>query len=118
MLIIPAVVESVKTKRDKTLAVTFGTNELSSEQSGELLSANQNYVFLAIKSEQFNNAEQEAIQNLQIDESEVKTKTPSQRLRATMYRVWLNDNKGYNDFRNYYEKEMDRLNDNYKKLLE
>jgi len=36
MIIIPAQLEAVTTRKDKTLKLTFGTNELSPSQASEL----------------------------------------------------------------------------------
>jgi hypothetical protein len=44
-------------------------------------------------------------------------KTPSQRLRAVLYRVWQQDGKGFADFEAFYQAQMDKLIEFYKGKL-
>jgi len=44
-------------------------------------------------------------------------KSPSERLRNVLFRVWELDNKGYEVFDNYYIYMMDQLCEHYKKQL-
>jgi hypothetical protein len=45
-------------------------------------------------------------------------KTPSQRLRAVLYRVWQQDGKGFADFEAYYQAMMEKLIEFYKGKIE
>jgi hypothetical protein len=45
-------------------------------------------------------------------------KTPSQRLRAVLYRVWQQDGKGFTDFEAYYQAQMEKLIEFYKGKIE
>jgi uncharacterized protein YeaO (DUF488 family) len=45
-------------------------------------------------------------------------KTPSQRLRAILYRNFEQDDKGYRDFNSYYLAEMERICEHYKNKLD
>ena len=51
MIIIPAQLESVGTRKDKTLKLTFGTNELSPAQASELFTIANQFGYLAFKDE-------------------------------------------------------------------
>ena len=44
-------------------------------------------------------------------------KTPAQRLRSVLYRIWENDNNQFDVFDNYYIYVMERLIEHYKKQL-
>lgn len=44
-------------------------------------------------------------------------KTPSQRLRAVLWQVWNQDNKGFKDFESYYQTMMEKLINHYKEKL-
>ena len=116
MLIIPAIIENLTTRKDKTWKITAGTNELSPEQAGEIVKLNQEFCFLAIKKDQFKVRDLEIIAGLE-SELEFNEKPPSQRLRAVFYRLWETDKQGYEDFRLYYNFQMDKLIAHFKNKL-
>lgn len=113
MIVIAASIESIKTRRDKTVSVQIGTQELSPEKAGELFSAQNKLGFVAISLQQFSEAETEIIDNLDVS-VEKADKTPAQRLRNTLYRVWESDKEGYKDFNLYYIAKMELLINHYK----
>jgi hypothetical protein len=45
---------------------------------------------------------------------ELKGKTPGQRLRAVMYRLWEQDAEGYKDSESYYIANMEQIITTYK----
>jgi len=45
------------------------------------------------------------------------TKTPSQRLRAVLFRMWEQNKEGHETFTTYYEMRMDKLINFYKEKL-
>lgn len=116
MLILGQQIESISTRRDRTWKIVQGTNELSPEQSSELVKLNQKFVYVAYKIDEFRPKEIEIISNLQ-SEFEFKEKSPSQRLQAVFYRLWEHDNEGYKDFQLYYRYRMEKVISYYKSLL-
>src|SRR5574343_510551 len=106
-LIIPAICERLATRKDKTISVTFGTQELSPEKSAELFSISQQYCFLAIKRDDFTQKEKEIVENVSIDDDLKTDKTPSQRLRSVLYILYTQKPDGYKDFREFYNAKMD-----------
>ncbi len=102
MILIPAQLESVGTRKDKTLKLTFGTNELTPAQAAELFGTANQFGYLAFK-----------------DESELEDtlKKPSQRLRGIMFRVYEADNEGFSTFAKYYDSKMEQLITHFKNKL-
>jgi hypothetical protein len=115
---LPASLEGVATRADKTVRLTFGTQELSVQEAGMLFSMHQSMVYLAIKEELFSREEERAVEELEADASEFQVKTPSQRLRAVMYRLYQQNNDGFNSFTRYYEHRMEGLVNHFKSKLE
>ena len=47
-----------------------------------------------------------------------KRESPSQRLRGVFFRLWEQDNEGFEEFGPYYDSKMEKLIKHYKKLIE
>jgi hypothetical protein len=117
MLIVAAQLENLRTRKDRTLSLTFGTQELDPAKAGELMTLNQSLCYLAIKPEYFSAEEEEAIDSLHADLSDAG-KTPSQRLRSVLFVNWQNDGQGFTTFAAYYAHNMERIIEHYKAKLD
>jgi hypothetical protein len=116
MIIVPAQLETLRTRKDRTLSLTFGTQELEPGKAGQLMALNQSLCYLAIKAEPFHAAEQQLIADLKAD-IESSAKTPAMRLRGVLYRLWEQEGQG-EEFTAYYERQMHKITEHYKSKLE
>lgn len=116
MITIPAILESVATRKDRTLRLVFGTNELSPSQAGQLLSDTEKFGWLAFKGESFNVEESRALESLKAEAND-GFKSDSQRLRAVLYRNWEQGNDGFSTFARYYSHHMENIINHYKSKL-
>lgn len=116
MILLPSQIESIASRKDKTVKVTLGTQELTPQQAAQVFQLNQKFCYVAIKEETFQADEVEAIDNLKTDlETE---KTPSQRLRGILYVNYQQKPEGYKDFATYYQAKMERICDHFKSKLD
>lgn len=119
LLTIPCAIESVATRKDKTIRVVIGTQELSPAQMTELMSQWVGGIgVMAFKGEQFNYNDEEMLNSLKIDAAELGGKTPSQRLRSSLYVLFEHNNEGHQDFNSYYQSMMERFIDMVKKRID
>lgn len=110
ILFIPCQVEGISTRRDKTLKVVIGTQEMSPDKVSQLIAQwSDGYGVMAFKREAFNSEEQKAIESLKVDAEDLGAKTPSQRLRNSLYVLWSNNNSGYTTFASFYESRMEQF---------
>lgn len=116
MITIPAILESVATRKDRTLKLVFGTNELTPSQAGQLLSDTEKFGWLAFKGEAFNHEETNLIESLKADLSE-GFKSDSQRLRGVLYRMWESNNEGFSTFTKFYSHHMEKIINHFKGKL-
>ena len=116
MILIPAQLEAVTTRKDKTLKLTFGTNELSPAQASELFTIANQFGYLAFKDEDFKREELDAVESLK-SELEDTLKKPSQRLRGVLFRLFEQDNDGFKTFSKYYDSKMEQLINHFKSKL-
>ena|SRR5687767_12878409 len=102
-----AVVESIRSRKDKTVSLTLGTQELNPEKAGQLFSTNSHLVtcYLSVK-ELITEEQKEIIDGI---EAPTQGKTPSQRMRAVLYIMWQQNNEGYTDPNLHYLHWMDKI---------
>lgn len=108
MITIPAILENVSTRKDKTIKITFGSNELSPEQITFLFSHANAYGYLAFKEETFRKEELDVISSLKAEVDE-GLKTPSKRLRGVLYVLFEKNNEGFTSFTKYYDYKMEQI---------
>jgi hypothetical protein len=115
-LIIAAQIEGIATRKDGTLLLRFGTQELSPEKMADVFGLKNGMCYLAIKVEDFGQDELEKLEGL---EAELTTpgKTFSKRLRDVLFRYWELDNQGYKDFAGFYLAKMEGIIGHYKGKL-
>lgn len=119
LLTIPCAIESVATRKDKTIRVVIGTQELSPAQMTELMSQWIGGIgVMAFKGEQFNYNDEEILNSLKINAAELGGKTPSQRLRSSLFILFEHNNEGHQDFNSYYQSMMERFIDMVKKRID
>ena len=117
MIIIPAILESYRSMKDKTIKIVFESNELTPEQMLGVASNHQQFGYMAFKNEPFKNNEKEVIENLKADYEETG-KTPSQRLRGVLYVNFEQANEGYKTFTDYYNAKVETIINHYKSKLD
>lgn len=117
MIIIPAILESYRSLKDKTLKITFETNEPTPEQLTGVALNIQKFGYLAFKDEPFKQKEKDVIESLKSD-YEDQGKTPSQRLRGVLYRLWERDNEGFKNSVDHYNSKMENLIQHFKSKLD
>lgn len=107
-ILIPAIYEGSRDLKDKTKKLVFQTNEITPKQASELQICVQQFCYLAIKQEPFMKEHLEVINNLKSDYEDTG-KTPAQRLRAVIYKLWEQNSEGYKDFNLYYAYRMEGI---------
>jgi len=117
MIIFPAILESFRSLKDRTFKVIFETSELTPEQLAGLAQWLNKFGYVAFKETPFKDKEKEILENLE-PEYQDTSKTPSQRLRGVLYRIWERNKEGYDDFTRYYDFQMEKIIEHFKKKLD
>lgn len=117
MIIIPAILDSYRSLKDRTLKVTFETNEPTPDQLKDIGISVQKFGFLAFRSGEKEGELQSIME--QIPKVDIEFgKTKSQRLRGALYRLWELDSKGYDVFDDFYNSHMEKLINDIKNRLD
>ena len=116
MIVINAILESFRSLKDKTIKISFETQEPTAEQMQEIAMNNQKYGYLVFSGNQLSDEQLLEIEKSKNDLYD-SSKTPSKRLRNVLYIWWQKDNKGYKEFNDYYLYRMERIINNVKDKL-
>lgn len=117
MIVINAILESFRSLKDKTLKLSFETNEPTPEQLNQIAVNSQKYGYLVFSGNQLTPEQLESIDKAKNDLYD-SSKSPSKRLRSVLY-VWFEkDNKGYKTFEDFYLHQMERVINNVKEKLD
>ena len=117
-IIIPAYIEGLATRSDKTLKIVVGTQELQPSDVGRLFSLNGRLAYIAIKEEAFDPNETALIEGLNVTKEEAKNRSPSQRLRAILFVLFKENARGHENFDSFYSQHMEQLIQHFKEKLD
>lgn len=112
MITIPALVENISTRKDRTIKIVIGSNEVTPSVASDLFSLNNQICYVAIKPEPFRKEELNLVESLEATYD--GNKTPSQRLRGVLYKLFTQDNEGFKSFTLYYDHHLERIIDHFK----
>jgi|ERR1035437_5772080 hypothetical protein len=108
-----ALLDGISARKDHTLAIRLGSQELTPEESSYLFSLMGSQLWVGI-------AETE-IKELEVPEilpEMVGEKSPSLRLKAVLYKLWELKTDQKEPFPRFYENTMFRIIENYKNKLD
>jgi hypothetical protein len=114
-LLLAAYVENITTRKDKTIKLTLGTQEMSPAVAGEVFRLLNQLTACYISPKAIGQMEIDQVDKV---DPEISGKSQSQRIRNVLYRCWEQDNEGYKEFNNYYQFKTDAIVDHYKAKLQ
>lgn len=113
-IVLSGVIENLSTRADGTVKLTFGIQEMDSSNMGQLFEMRNKYCKCLLSDTGVTELEAVAVDSVSIVGT--KKKSPSQRLRAVLYRV--HEQTGLNiDFESFYATELERMIEHYKSKL-
>lgn len=113
--LIAAIVENITTRKDRSVKLVIGTQELSPNEAGQLFQYMNQLVSIYICPSSIDNREIEQIDKL---EPELNNKTQSQRIRAVLYLNFQQANEGFKDFDTFYRAKTEKYIEHLKSKLQ
>ena len=119
-------VDNIRTLADNSLRVSLGTPELSPETVGNLYSILKQPGFVVLSTQHISQKQIDAVEAASID-MEFDTKTPAQRMRGVLYRLWEQtspkekNEEGttqYVEFELFYKRKMNEIINHLKSKLD
>jgi len=98
---------SYRSLADKSLRITFDTQEATPELMANIQNSFQKTCILAVSPDNFTSDYLKEMENIKVD-YEDGSKSPARRQRGVYYRLWEQDNEGYRVFNDYYNAQMEQ----------
>ena len=114
-ILLSTYVESISTRKDKTVKVILSTQELSQERAGELFGLLNKLAVAYISVKDIGEDEIEKVDKANPDIPDGKTQ--SQRIRNVLYRLWEQAPEGYKDFNSFYHFKTEQIVEHFKSKL-
>jgi len=112
--LLSVIIDSIRSRKDGSVAITMETQELSPSKAGELFELRNKIAAIYISAKTMSKSEMDQVNAIDPD---LQGRTPSQRLRNSLY-VWhQQDPQGYKDFDSFYKSKMELFIDNVKANL-
>lgn len=112
--LIAAMVESITTRKDRSVKLIFGTQELNPNEAGQLFQYMNQLVSVYLCPAAIDNREIEQIDKL---EPELNNKSQSQRIRAVLYLCHQQNSEGFKTFDEYYKAKTEKYIEHLKSKL-
>jgi hypothetical protein len=114
-ILLPAYIENLATRKDKTVKIVLGTQELSPMAAGQLFQYSNKLVVAYLSEKDIPQRELDQVDKI---DPEFGGKTQSQRLRNVFYKLFEQNNEGFKDFNTYYQSKMDLIIEHYKTKIQ
>lgn len=114
-ILLSAIIENIATRADGTIKVVLGCQEMSAARAGELMSYNRK--LSAVYLSQKESIAQKEIDQVDAVDPVMPAKTPSQRMRNVLYRLWEQSPEGFKEFDSFYKYKMNEYIEQIKSNL-
>lgn len=114
-LLLAATVENITTRKDHTVKLTLGTQELSPGKAGDLFNLMNKTAVIYISPKEVSQNEIDQVD--QID-PEFGGKTQSQRIRNVLYLLFEKNKEGFKDFDSYYKSKTEKYIEHLKSKID
>lgn len=114
-LLLSTYVENISTRKDKSVKITLGTQELSPEKAGELFNLMNQLAATYISSKGVSEDEMNQVDEVNPD---IACKSQSQRIRNVLFLLWKQSSEGFNDFDSFYKNKTEKFIEHLKGKLQ
>jgi hypothetical protein len=111
-------VETIQSRKDNTLKIILGTQELT--EGGKLFPLQNKLCTIGIiANDSLTQEDIDLLQSSKLGIDDIpNSKSQSQRLRNVLFIYWKQNDGGYSDFNLFYQNRMDKIIDQIKSKLE
>jgi hypothetical protein len=113
-ILLSSYIENITTRKDRSVKITLGTQELSQGKAGELFSLLNSLAVVYISAKEIDQKEIDQVDKV---DPELTGKTQSQRIRNVLYKLWEQDKEGHKTFDKYYYAKTELFIDHLKSKI-
>jgi hypothetical protein len=114
-ILLACYVESLTTRKDKSIKITLSTQELSEGNAGQIFGLQSKLAAVYISPKE--TIPQRDIDQVDKVDVEMNGKTQSQRIRAVMFKLWEQGNEGHKEFEAYYRAKTEIIIEHLKSKI-
>ncbi len=114
-LLLPVQVENITTRKDRSIKITIGTQELAPSAAGDLFQYMNKIAVCYLSPKEVGSEEIEQVDKI---DPEFEGKTQSQRIRNVLYRLFSQDSEGFKDFDSYYRNKTEKYIEHLKNKIQ
>lgn len=114
-LLLPVYVENISTRKDKSVKVTLGTQELSPNQAGDLFQFMNKLAVCYVVEKSISQDEIDQVDKIN---PELSGKSQSQRIRNVLFKLFEQNNEGFKDFNSYYQSKTEKYIEHLKSKIQ
>lgn len=119
MILLKAQIEGIQSRKDNTIKVVLGTQELKPSDGGKLLALSNKLCSIGIAPNDLTPEEIKTLQESRLSIDDVPNgKSLSQRLRSVLFVYWQQHDTGFEEFNDFYADYMEKRITNIKSKLE
>lgn len=116
-ILFSGILEGISLRADKSLSLRITTQEITDADKLKFMGFHQQFTQILFKSTDISKNDVKELDQTEINVYESSAKTPSQRLRGVLYRVWEDAGK-QGEFPQFYAGEMEKIITHYKGKLD
>jgi hypothetical protein len=105
-IVITGTLDSIRSLKDRSIKFVIETSELKGEEASKLFNLGGKFLKVLLTDANIISEQVEAIESFKVEED--NGKSPSQRLRAVLYRRWEQRPQDYKTFEDYYRSRMEQ----------
>ena len=118
MIILKAQVDGLTTRKDRTVKVSFVTQELPPKEAGELFGLQNELVSLGIARNALTDEEVELLRNTKFGVDNIPNKkSQSKRIRDVLYILWKQNPEGFESAEAYYHSKTEQIIEHLKSKI-
>lgn len=108
-------IENIATRKDKTVKIILGTQELSPAKAGELFQLMNQIAVCYISPKTISQSEIDQVDKI---DPEFEGKTQSQRIRGVLFKLFQQDSEGFKTFDDYYHNKTEKYIEHLKTKIQ
>ena len=113
-VLLQVTVENITSRKDRTIKLVLGTQEVTPQQAGSLFELLNQLAFVLISPKGITQEQIDAVEDVDVD---LGGKTQSQRIRGVLYKLFEQDNEGFSNFDNYYKSKTEKFIEHLKSKI-
>jgi hypothetical protein len=114
-VLLGATIENITTRKDNTVKIVIGTQELSQGKAGEVFNMMNKLAAVYISAKDTIN--QNEIDQVDKIDPELESKSQSKRIRNTLFVLFQQGNEGFKDFDSYYKSKTEKYIEHLKSKI-